>query len=252
MEKYQTVHNLLLRLGRVETVLRSMFIDLHHQHDIIDEPLKTGIDAHHTRPSSRSQSTRGRLRSGIFPPGSREEKRLWALRYRMSHFITTFIRYIIDIAIGANWRVLRRRLQRLRKTSSGSTSSRPQTPSSTGNDKDESDYFAFDDNDLLDHGDADDDEDEGSTTNLHRLQSIDSIVLYHHLIMDRILRSCLLSPSAGHQVTYKILTTLFGIVLDFAKTAKEVEKGLLGWQDGAERIDEYWSEWVEKETVFVC
>jgi len=46
--------------------------------------------------------------------------------------------------------------------------------------------------------------------------------------------------------------TLFGICLDFAKTVKEVEKGLTGWMDGAEKIEEYWREWVEKETVFVC
>jgi hypothetical protein len=226
-----------------------MFIDTHHQHDIVEEPLKTGIDAHYNRPSSRSKSRIERLRSGIFPPGSREEKRLWALRYRMSHFITNLTRYILDIAIGANWRVLRKRLARLRKQSLTSPSSRADTPTPSG---EEDEYFGFDDLDLLNAEQADEEEDgSGSTEILSQLHSIHSIVTYHNLILDRILRSCLFSPSAGYQVTYKILTTLFGIVLDFAKTAKEVEKGLVGWQDGAEQIDQYWLEWVEKETVFV-
>jgi hypothetical protein len=246
MEKYQSIHNLLLRLGRVETVLRSMFIDIHHSHDIFDEPVKSGVDAKH-RPRSRHEA---RQRSGIFPVGSREEKRLWHLRYRMSHFITTFSRYILDIAIDGNWQVLRRRLRKLQKRPP-SHASRPATPSSgAGHDDENDEYFAFDDLDLGPNDEGD--EDKGETQQLHKLHSIHSLVLYHHLIMDRILRSCLLHPSSGYQVAFKILMTLFGICLDFAKTVKEIEKGLLGWMDGAERIEEYWREWVEKETVFVC
>lgn len=170
----------------------------------------------------------------------------------MSHFITTFSRYILDIAIDGNWQVLRRRLKKLQKKSTATpTTSRPGTPSSARNEDDENeDYFEFNDLDL--DIDLDDDDEMESSQQLHRLHSIHSLVLYHHLIMDRIMRSCLLHPSAGHQITFKILMTLFGIVLDFAKTVKEVEKGLIGWQDGAERIEEYWREWVEKETVFVC
>jgi hypothetical protein len=248
MQKYQTIHNLLLRLGRVETVLRSMFIDIHHQYDVFDEPVKSGVDAHtrrHQRVGGRRQT---RERFGIFPVGSREEKRLWQLRYRMSHFITTFSRYILDIGIEGNWKVLRKRLKKLQKRSSATpTTSRPGTPSSARGDNDENeDYFEFNDLGL----DLEEDDLE-STQQVHQLHSIHSLVLYHHLIMDRIMRSCLLHPSAGHQVTLKILMTLFGIVLDFAKTVKEVEKGLLGWQDGAEKIEDYWREWVEKETVFV-
>ena len=242
MEKYQSIHNLLLRLGRVETVLRSMFIDIHHSHDIYDEPLKQGVDAKY-----RPRPVQERQRSGIFPVGSREAKRFWHLRYRMSHFTTTFSRYILDIAIGGNWEVLRKRLKKLQKRQPGSGSSRPGTPSSAaGHEDEEQDYFAFEELDF-------EDEEEGpETQQLHQLHSIHSLVLYHHLIMDRILRSCLLHSSQGHQVAFKILMTLFGICLDFAKTVKEVEKGLLGWVGGAERIEEYWREWVEKETVFVC
>jgi len=163
----------------------------------------------------------------------------------MSHFVTSVSRYILDIAIGANWEVLRKRLKKLQKRQPGS--SRPATPSSAaGHEDDDQDYFAFEELDL------DDNEEEVETQQLHQLHSIHSLVLYHHLVMDRILRSCLLHPSSGHQVAFKILMTLFGICLDFAKTVKEVEKGLLGWVDGEERIEEYWREWVEKETVFVC
>jgi hypothetical protein len=165
----------------------------------------------------------------------------------MSHFITTFSRYILDIAIGGNWEVLRKRLMKLQKRQPGSGSSRPGTPSSAaGHEDDDQDYFAFEELDL-----DDEEEEELETQQLHQLHSIHSLVLYHHLIMDRILRSCLLHPGQGHQVAFKILMTLFGICLDFAKTVKEVEKGLTRWMDGGERIEEYWREWVEKETVFV-
>lgn len=252
MAKYQSVHNLLLRLGRVQTVLRSLFVDIHHQYDISEEPTKVGVDAHQPPASRARQRQSLKHKRGIFPAGSREEARLWRLRFRMSHFITTFTRYVLDIAIGANWEVLKKRLKKLqRKTRSGHTGdSRPSTPATDGGEKD--DYFGLDGPELDGQVDVnDDEEDEDAHHNVHQLHSIKSLVQYHHLIMDRILRSCLLSPGAGHQVACKLLTTLFGLVLDLGKTVKEVEKGLLGWEDGAERVNEYWKEWVEKETVFV-
>ena len=170
----------------------------------------------------------------------------------MSHFITTFTRYIMDIAIGANWDVLKKRLKKLQKMNrhAPASGSRPTTPATDGEETD--DYFTLPDPDLHD-AEHDDEEDHESTHHdVHQLHSTKSLVLYHQLIMDRILRSCLLSPSAGHQVVFKVLMTLFGLVLDFGKTVKEVEKGLLGWEDGAERVAGYWKEWVEKETIFVC
>lgn len=256
MEKYQTVHNLLLRLGRVETVLRSLFIDVHHQHDISDEPAKTGVDAHHSRPSSRaSRNERLRSREGIFPAGSRHEKQLWHLRYRMSHFVTSFNRYILDIAIGANWHVMAKRLKKLQRSArvgQTASTSRPSTPATDGARTE--DYFDLDELDQQQYATNEeaDDADETTQQDVHRLHSIHSLVLYHQLIMDRVLRSCLLSSTSGHQVVFQVLMTLFGLVLDFGKTVKEVEKGLVGWQDGAERVEGYWQEWVEKETVFVC
>lgn len=259
MEKYQSIHNLLLRLGRVETVLQSLFVDCHHRHGIFDQPLKTGVDAHPSRPSSRGQrnETTARQPRGIFPAGSRHETRLWHLRYRMSHFITCFSRYTLDIAVGANWAVLRRRLgklQRSARTRTGdATTSRPSTPATDGGRTD--DYFDLEELGFDDAPDPDDGEADQSAGTTHgeirKLHSIHSLVLYHQLIMDRILRSCLLSPSAGYQVAFKVLMTLFGLVLDFGKTVKEVEKGLVGWEDGAERVDAYWREWIEKETAFV-
>jgi hypothetical protein len=252
MEKYQSVHNLLLRIGRVETVLRSMFVDVHHQHDIFDEPVKSGVDARDRLQSknTRSVTRETRRRSGIFPVGSSEEKRLWHLRYRMSHFITTFSRYILDTAIRGNWQVLRKRLLKLQKRTL--ESNRPDSSISTRPDEDPEEYFAFDGLDLADDFEDDDGGPSESSQSIHQLHSIHSLVLYHHLIMDRVMRSCLLHPGSGYSVTFKILTTLFSLVLDFAKTVKEVEKGLLGWEDGAERIETYRTEWVEKETVFVC
>lgn len=172
----------------------------------------------------------------------------------MSHFMTSFARYIMDIAIGANWDVLKKRFKKLQRKNrhgpSSGTESRPSTPATESGDTD--DFFTSHEPDLQNEELDDDEEYESEHHNVHQLHSINSLMLYHQLIMDRILRSCLLSASAGHQVVYKVLMTLFGLVLDFGKTVKEVEKGLLGWEDGAERVDEYWKEWVEKETIFVC
>ena len=210
-------------------------MDTHHQYDISEEPTKTGVDAHPAR-SSRVRQANEKHKRGIFPTGSKHEANLWRMRHRMSHFITTFTRYIMDIAIGANWDVLKRRLRKLQRMNRHvpASGSLPTTPATDGEETD--DYFTLPDTDPHD-AEHDDEEDHESTHHdVHQLHSIKSLVLYHQLIMDRILRSCLLSPSAGHQVVFKVLMTLFGLVLDFGKTVKEVEKGLLGWEDGAERV----------------
>ena len=161
----------------------------------------------------------------------------------MSTFAVTLERYLLDVAIGSNWDVMRKKLEKLKTRIPGSDTPVPSTPV----DRDTAETL-----ERIDvPGDDDDSDDGGSSTGLVQLNSIDSLVIYHHLILDRILRASLLAPSAGHQVTFKVLMGLFGCILDLGKTIKEVERGSIGWQVGAERVDRFAKDWQERETVFV-
>ncbi|ODN94309.1 hypothetical protein L198_05165 [Cryptococcus wingfieldii CBS 7118] len=243
MVKYQSVHNLLLRLSRVDLVLRTMYWDVVHQSESFDEPLKMGVDSGINRPPRAARfARRERIVHSLFPKGSQTERHLQSLRFKMSHFVNTFGRYVMDSAISIKWNAMRKRLGKLQQKIPGKDESRPGSP--------------VDDDDGLgsvseDEGQTDDDESEDNPASLRQLQSIHSLVAYHNLSLDRILRACLLGPQAGQQVTYKVLTTLFGLILDLGKTLKEVEKGFMGWEDGAEKVEEIMGEWAEKEAVFM-
>ncbi|KAK8864332.1 hypothetical protein IAR55_001579 [Kwoniella newhampshirensis] len=269
MEKYQSVHNFLLRLCRVSVVLRSMYFDMIHQSESFDTPVKTGIDSGFNRPPSRSHST-GRSRArpvesrpvrttvSLFPKDSNIEKKARVLRFRMSHLVDAMMRYMVDSAIGTKWDSMRKRLEKLKKNVPGGEGiigdSRPASPTPGDgfyeDDIDRLDYNENEDDDI-DNDEEDADADEGGMRNIHQLQSIHSLVLYHHLTMDRILKSCLLAPQPGYQVTLKILMTLLGLVLDLGKVLKEVERGVVGWMQGGERVDVIAKEWEEKERVFL-
>lgn len=236
MEKYQTIHNLILRLSRVDLVLRTMYWDMIHQFELSDEPHKVGVDL---RPSSRLPRLRERSTRSLFPKGSIAQKRLQILRFRMTHFVNVFGRYVLDIAIGSNWDAMRRRLERLRKDRTGKAHNRP------GASEEESDEA------WLESSLHDEEVDEIAPSGIRRLQSIHSIVLYHNMVLDKICRACLLGPQSGQQVTFKILMVLFGLVLDLGKTVKEVERGVIGWEDGVEKVGEIEKEWHEKEATFV-
>lgn len=237
MEKYQSIQNLLLRVGRVKTVVRSLYIDTVHPTPLFDEPVKQGIDSG-SRPDSRASSRQDRVVQTLFPPGEKASSVLHRLRFRMSGFVAAIERYLLDIAIGANWDVMYRKLDRLRrnKLSDHSTSPEPNDP-------------VDDPLDVIDVDNESDEEDESG--GIIQLQSVDSLVVYHHLIMDRILRASLLAPSAGHQVPYKVLMGLFGCVLDLGKVVKEMERGYVGWLEGAGRVQAMAKEWDEREGIFV-
>lgn len=238
MEKYQTIHNLILRLSRVDLVLRTMYWDVIHQFELFNEPHKIGVDL---RPSSGLPCYRLQERSthSLFPKGSIAQRRLQILRFRMTHFVNVFGRYVLDIAIGSNWDAMKRRLERLRKDCTGKAHNRQ------GTSEEESDE-AWVESTL-----HDEEIDEIAPGGIRRLQSIHSIVLYHNMVLDKICRACLLGPRSGQQVTFKILMVLFGLVLDLGKTVKEVERGVRGWEDGVEKVDEIVKEWHEKEATFV-
>lgn len=238
MEKYQTIHNLILRLSRVDLVLRTMYWDVIHQFELFNEPHKIGVDL---RPSSGLPCYRLQERSthSLFPKGSIAQRRLQILRFRMTHFVNVFGRYVLDIAIGSNWDAMKRRLERLRKDCTGKAHNRQ------GTSEEESDE-AWVESTL-----HDEEIDEIAPGGIRRLQSIHSIVLYHNMVLDKICRACLLGPQSGQQVTFKILMVLFGLVLDLGKTVKEVERGVRGWEDGVEKVDEIEKEWHEKEATFL-
>lgn len=253
MSKYQTVHNLLLRLCRVKTVIKTLYLDSIHQTPHFDEPVKRGVDTG-SRPSSRApratgiRQTQTRTLKELFPARSKVLFVLHRLRFRMSEFISILEQYIVDTAIGSNWGAMRQKLERLKKRAPGSESSRPSTPVDQHHD-----YATVndDDADVLSLSDDADSEGMDEPAGLVELHSIDSLMVYHHMILDRILRASLLAPSAGHQVTFKVLMGLFGCILDLGKAVKEVERGMLGWQDGAERVERLNKEWHERETIFV-
>jgi hypothetical protein len=76
-------------------------------------------------------------------------------------------------------------------------------------------------------------------------------VLYHNIILNRILRACLLSDKPGHQVTFKILMALLSLILDLAKTVAEVERGTVTAENGAAHVSSIRNDWSDKKAVFV-
>lgn len=240
MEKYQSIHNFLLRLSRVDTVTRSLYWDIVHQSESATEPIKVGVDSGLNRlPKGHRQQPR-RMKA-VLMSGSTVEHRLHRLRFRMSHFVTALSRYVLDTAIGANWDTMRRRLERLKRRDPARGENRPPTPSAE----------MGEDFDFQPMNEVEDDNEEDDHTNIGQLQSVHSLVLYHHLTLDRIMRACLLSSHAGHQMTFKVLMALFGLVLDLGKLVKEVERGVMGFEEGEGRVKALAAEWEEKEAIFV-
>ena len=260
MVKHQKIHNLILRICRVKSVLRSLYFDATHQSRIFEEPIKRGVDlgSKMTRKSTTTHQTDAdRLVHGVLPKGSKVERNLQRLRFRMSTFVMCLERYIIDTAIGSNWGIMRRRLERLGPRKPGSEDdSRLNTPL-TDREDDNVDYFEQVGHDhhstspIGDEADKDDDGDPTRREGYGQLHSIHSLIEYHHLIIDRILRATLLSPNAGHQVTFKVLMGLFGLILDLGKVVKEMKRGVVGWEDGADRVEEISADWQERDGVFV-
>lgn len=223
MEKYQTIQNYLLRLARVQKVLDTVFIDLVH--------LTSSLEG---------------VPSDVF---SKLENKGQRLRFKMSNFVSGLGRHVSDTAIGSNWDRMRRRLERLRSQST-STASRPSTPF---NDRDESHLDLLEDNSDSASGgrNIDEEEEETNSTSINQLKSIQSLVTYHQLTLDRILRSCLLSPQAGYQVTFKVLMSLLGSVLDFGKIIKLVIRKSVSSEDALERIKGVAADWDDKQRIFV-
>lgn len=238
MEKYQSIHNLLLRLQRAETVLSSLFYDVMKFGDGASS--KEGVDLH----SKKSRRLTVPDRKDLSLLAGEADTALRHLRFCMSWFVTAITRYVLDTAIRQNWEVMRRRLDRLRRRAhlNAHTESRPMTPA-------EDDEFEDLDGEVFDV-EGDEEEDKTQLGTLSQLQSAHSLVLYHHVIMNRILRACLLSPQPGHQITFKILMSLLSLVLDLSKTVKETERSG-DIERGAQQILAIRLEWNDKFAVFV-
>lgn len=240
-----------------------MYFDIVHQCPFSNE-VKRGVDDHQSRLASRpSRLGIAPPSGGLFTSNTAAEQSLHLLRFRMTNFITALTRYVLDTAIGTNFAVMQRRLNRLRREyvrESKFRMSRPGTPTTDGG----SERFGLDADDLDVEIWSDDEDDEGKgseegegtfanegLSQINQLQSIHSLVLYHHIILDRILRSCLLSSGQGHQIAYKVLMKLFGLILDLGKVVKQVERGSVSEDEGVRRVGEMRIEWEEKEKVFV-
>ena len=237
LAKYQSIHNLLLRLCRVKTVIRSLYLDAVHPTPLFDEPVKQGIDFGSKR--ARKGWRQAGVMQTLLPSRSRVEYVLHRLRFRMSGFVAALEQYLLDVAIGSHWDAMRHKLDKLRRREPGADDASPATP------MDHEAYEAF--------GTPEDNESdsEAEVEGPVQLHSIDSLVVYHHLVLDRMLRATLLAPSAGHKVTFKVLMGLFGCVLDLGKTVKEIERGVVGWEEGADSVEAMAREWEERETIFV-
>ncbi|CAK9781582.1 unnamed protein product [Cutaneotrichosporon oleaginosum] len=248
MEKYQRVHNLLLRLSRADAVLRLLYFSvLRPSAAQVGGPLNTGVDSKYNRTKTQIGSS-SRAQLGPFHVGSEAEQMALFLRYEMSWFISTLSRYVLDTAVGQNWDVMRRRLDKLRRRAAMATGtdSRPMTPAAEYDDDYEDLDFELDEA----VGDA---EDEGTAQlgALSQLQSAHSLVLYHNIILNRILRACLLSDKPGHQVTFKILMSLLSLILDLAKTVAEVERKTMTVEDAALHVSTIRQDWMDKKAVFL-
>lgn len=247
MEKYQLVHNFLLRLSRIDAVLRLLYFTILRPPALGGPPVKTGVDAKYNKMPSQI-GLPPRAQRGPFPSGSEAEKSTLFLRYEMSWFVSSLSRYVLDTAIGHNWDVMRRRLDRLRRRGAAvtGTDSRPMTPGAEYDDDYEDLDFEVDEA----GGDA---ESEGTAQlgSLSQLQSAHSLVLYHNIILNRILRACLLSDKPGHQVTFKILMALLSLILDLAKTVTEVERGAVTFEDASAHVSTIRHDWTDKKAVFV-
>ncbi|BEJ16034.1 hypothetical protein CspHIS471_0506390 [Cutaneotrichosporon sp. HIS471] len=248
MDKYQRIHNFLLRLSRVDAVLRLLYFSVLRPSLPPDaSPLKTGVDATYIRMSSQV-GLPPRAQHGPFSASSEAEKTALFLRYEMSWFVSSLSRYVLDTAVGHNWDVMRQRLDKLRRRGPvvTGTDSRPMTPGAEYDDDYEDLDFELDEA----GGDA---EDEGIAQlgALSQLQSAHSLVLYHNIILNRVLRACLLSDKPGHQVTLKILMALLSLILDLAKTVAEVERGAMTVDNAAIRVSTIRQDWSDKKAVFL-
>lgn len=248
MDKYQRVHNFLLRVSRVDAVLRLLYFSVLRPTAAQDgAPLKMGVDATYNRMPSQV-GLPPRAQQGPFPAGSEAEKTAFYLRYEMSWFVSTLGRYVLDTAVGQNWDVMRRRLDKLRRRGAvvTGTDSRPMTPAAEYDDDYEDLDFELDE-----AGGGAEDEGTAQLGALSQLQSAHSLVLYHNIILNRILRACLLSDKPGHQVTFKILMALLSLILDLAKTVTEVERGAVTVANAAAHVSTIRQDWSDKKAVFV-
>jgi hypothetical protein len=251
MDKYQVVHNLLLRLSRVDAVLRGLYFDILRPDSIAHSQRKVGVDAHHSRPASRiNQPTIHAAILGVFDPKSLTARTLGHLRFLMSGFVTAFSRYVLD-TVGHNSAVMRRRLASLhrggasREVGTSRDPSRPMTPAWMILDDDELDLDFSDDNDLG----AGFDDSQAQLAAISQLQSAHSLVLYHHIILNRVTRACLLSR--GSAAAFGGLMALLALVLDFGKALKEIDRGVMGADEGADVVAGMRVQWDETYAAFV-
>jgi hypothetical protein len=257
LAKYQTINNFLLRICRVRRVLQSLYLDIIHTKPHSNEHEKAVIDS-----TARSRSTRNRRDQDLTAPtaagdslGARDQAgyRLHRLRFQMSGFIIALERYMVDTAIGTNWRLMRDRLEKLKKRSKSRQSSRPASPMILWTDDFEHSGDAHPDmeNGGVHDDDSGDEDDQLNMAEIGQLQSIHSLVAYHDLTMDKILRSMLLHPSASYQLTFAHLMKLFELILDLGKLVKEIKGGSIDPAAGLDRLDKISIEWGECQRVFV-
>ena len=238
MSKYQRIHNFLLRLARVETVLGSMYMDTTHQASRFITPIKSGVDM-----PRRANEETARFKM-LFRYDPMTKQSIHLLRFKMTNFIFVLSRYVLDVAIEKNWSVMHRRLSRLRVSHL-----EDQVSSDTSSDQTvETERMELSFGSIAHETESE----MHSPASPIKLRSVNSLVMYHHVIMDRTLRSLLLLPtSPSQQTTLAILMKMFTAILNLGKVLKEVELGIIDEEDAVAHVLEAKQLWEEQDTTFV-
>ena len=234
ISKYQRIFNFLLKIARVDLVLRSLTLDVLHPTAHHQVGPKNGVDAIFT-------GTSGRLvdqQSGVFPCGSSDQKRLQDLRLRMMQFVSSVQRYMIDMAVGNTWGTFRSRMEEVE----GRSLLDPTTATQPGHHEalamgDMSDGAS----DLSDWEDQDlpasppDPDYSGSP------ETIQGIMTLHDGTLDKIHDLCLLSPRT--RVSHMTLMAMFEVVLQVGQAIKLLQSSIGSLAEAAESLDASNGEW---------
>jgi hypothetical protein len=176
----------------------------------------------------------------------------------MASLMASFSRVVLD-AIGWNCTTMRRRLESLHsgagaaQSSESASCSVPPSPASSYLGSEDEDNWGHDTgaNDP-DASDADNSDSQTQLAAVSKLQSAHSLVLYHHIILNRIRRACLLGRTPGAASAFATLMDLLRLILDLGLAVQRVRRGGDdAGEEGARAIDDLRVAWGDTYADFV-
>ena len=156
-------------------------------HSLSVETVARSLYASTTRPNSK-----------IFLDNPQARSLLFSLRIRISHFVNAFAGYTFDTAIGRNWRIFIRRLERLKTQSQSSRTfeERKDRPAMEHLEDEEN-------NEEEEEMEMEEGEGGGGT----ELKDIFALVSYHGTVLDRISTSCFLGSDRESDLPSPLLVS---------------------------------------------